>query len=123
MRLRSSGGEPKLEEVGEDPDLRFTLANERTFLAWVRTAIAVMVAGLAVAQFFESRSEATRLAIALPLLVLGAVVAFTSYSGWEERERAMRLAQPLPASALPRLLALSVGLIAVLATILTLTDR
>ena len=33
---------------GEDPDPRFSLANERTFLAWLRTGLALVVAGLAV---------------------------------------------------------------------------
>lgn len=114
---------PPLEEVGEDPDFRFSLANERTFLAWVRTAIAIMVAGLAVAQFFESRAEATRLAIALPLMILGAVIAFASFGQWERKERAMRLSESLPSSSLPRVLGMAVGVIAVLATILTITDR
>lgn len=113
---------PSLDE-GEDPDFRFTLANERTFLAWVRTSIAIMVAGLAVAEFFDSRSEETRLAIALPLLVLGAVIAYTAYGAWHTRERAMRLQERIPYSWLPRVLAVCVAAIAVLATILTLTDR
>ncbi|HET9720820.1 MAG TPA: DUF202 domain-containing protein [Solirubrobacteraceae bacterium] len=39
--------EPRLNEVGEDPDPRFTFANERTFLAWNRTALALIAAGLA----------------------------------------------------------------------------
>lgn len=28
---------------GEEPDYRLTLANERTFLAWIRTALAILV--------------------------------------------------------------------------------
>ena len=85
-----------MQAVGEEPDPRFSMANERTFLAWIRTAIALMVAGLAVAEFFDSRSQATRLVIALPLVLLGAAVAFTSYGQWEGKERAMRLDEPLP---------------------------
>ncbi|WP_143342795.1 YidH family protein, partial [Crossiella equi] len=34
--------------VGEEPDPRFTLANERTFLAWIRTSLGLMAAGVAV---------------------------------------------------------------------------
>ena len=30
---------------GEEPDYRFTLANERTFLAWVRTALGLLAGG------------------------------------------------------------------------------
>jgi putative membrane protein len=104
------------------PRLWFSLANERTFLAWIRTAVALMVAGLAVAEFFESRSEATRLVIAIPLVLLGAGVAFTSFTRWEEKERAMRLGEPLPPSSLPRLLALAVGLVAVVAAALAVID-
>ena len=33
-----------------EPDVRFTLANERTFLAWNRTALALVVAGLGIVQ-------------------------------------------------------------------------
>jgi len=110
-------------DEGEEPDFRFSLANERTFLAWIRTSIAIMVAGLAVAQFFDSRSQGTRLAIALPLVALAAVIAFVSFGSWEDKQRAMRLSRPLPTSSLPRILGLATGLIAVLAAILTITDR
>ncbi len=112
----------RLSDVGEEPDARFSLANERTFLAWIRTAIALLVAGLAVAQFFESRSEATRMVIALPLVLIGAVIALRSYSGWEAKERALRLGEPLPSSSLPRLLGIAVGVIAIVAAVLAVID-
>jgi putative membrane protein len=122
--VRRPGGRraERLKEVGEDPDARFSLANERTFLAWIRTALALIVAGLAVAQFFESRSETTRLVIALPLLVLGAIVALQSFGRWEEKERAMRVGESLPTTSLPRLLALAVGIIAIVAAVLAVVD-
>lgn len=109
-------------DVGEDPDARFTLANERTFLAWIRTALALMVSGLAVAEFFDSRSQGTRLAIALPLLILAAVVALNAFGAWAAKERALRVGASLPASALPRLLGTSIGIIAVVAALLTVID-
>ena len=114
--------EERVQSVGEEPDARFSMANERTFLAWIRTAIALMVAGLAVAEFFDSRSETTRLAIALPLVLLGAAVAFTSYGRWEDKERAMRLGEALPASSTPRLIAIAVGIVAVVAAVLAVID-
>jgi putative membrane protein len=116
------GRAQRLQAIGEEPDPRFSLANERTFLAWIRTAVALMVAGLAVAEFFSSRSQATRLVIAIPLVLLGAVVAFTSFPRWEEKERAMRLGEALPASSLPRLLAVAVGSVAVVAAVLAVID-
>jgi putative membrane protein len=114
--------EERMKAVGEEPDPRFSMANERTFLAWIRTAIALMVAGLAVAEFFDSRSEVTRLAIALPLVLLGAAVAFTSYGQWEGKERAMRLGEPLPPSSTPRLIAIAVGIVALVAAVLAVID-
>ena len=34
-------------DEGAEPDARYSLANERTFLAWIRTALAVLAAGVA----------------------------------------------------------------------------
>ncbi len=45
---RADRRRPRLGDVGEEPDARFTFANERTFLAWNRTALGCVVAGLAV---------------------------------------------------------------------------
>ncbi len=45
---------------GSEPDARFTFANERTFLAWSRTALALVVAGLAVIQLLLSFPEFPR---------------------------------------------------------------
>ena len=59
---------------GEEPDARFTLANERTFLAWNRTALALISVGLAVTQLLPPfRVTFGRRIIGLPLIVLGAV--------------------------------------------------
>ena len=64
-----------LREVGEDPDPRFTFANERTFLAWNRTALALIGGGLAAGQLLDFDSEAVRLLVALPPVLLGGVLA------------------------------------------------
>ena len=80
-----------LRDVGEDPDPRFTFANERTFLAWNRTALALIGGGLAAGQLLDFDSEAVRLLVALPPVLLGGVLAVTSYRRWEANERAMRL--------------------------------
>jgi putative membrane protein len=112
-----------VDEVGQDPDPRFTMANERTYLAWIRTSLGLVAAGLAVAQFLDSTSDAVRLAIAVPLIVLGAVTALSSYGEWERKERAMRLRQPLPVSRLPRFLGLAVGVVAIVAAILAVVDQ
>ncbi|MEA2458119.1 MAG: putative rane protein [Thermoleophilaceae bacterium] len=114
--------EPSLGDVGEDPDARFTFANERTFLAWNRTALALIAAGAAAAAFLRTGWSGARLVVALPLIALGAVVAFTSYRRWEANERAMRLNEPIEYSSLPRVLGLSIGVIAVATAVIAVID-
>ena len=48
--------------MAEHPDIRFTLANERTFLAWLRTAIGLIAAGVAVFHFLDESRASTVLA-------------------------------------------------------------
>jgi putative membrane protein len=109
-----------LEDTGDEPDPRFTLANERTFLAWTRTTLALMATGLAVVEFLHSQPRTARLAIGVPLLVLAGVVALRSYGRWEDVERALRLGRPLPYSTFPRVLGVGIGAIALAAAVLVL---
>jgi putative membrane protein len=109
-------------DVGEEPDVRFTLANERTYLAWIRTSLALIGGGLAAGQLLEFRSEVARLAVALPPIVLGAVLALTSYRRWEANQRALRLGEPLPSGGPPRLLAIGIGAVAVVVAVIVVVD-
>ncbi len=115
--------ERRLEQTGSEPDPRFTFANERTFLAWNRTALALIAAGLAAAQFLHFNLPGLRLIIAVPLIVLGAVLALASFLHWEDSERAMRLRQPLRYSWMPRVLTGGIVVIAVFGAILAVVDR
>jgi putative membrane protein len=115
--------ERELEDVGTEPDARFTFANERTFLAWNRTALALIAAGLAAAQFLQFNLHGLRLIIAVPLIVLGAVLAIASYLHWEDNERAIRLRKPLRYSWMPRALTLGIAVIALVGGILAVVDR
>jgi putative membrane protein len=100
-----------------------TFANERTFLAWNRTALALIAAGLAAAQFLHFNLHGLRLIIAVPLIVLGAALALAAYLHWEDGERAMRLRQPLHYSWMPRVLAGGIAAIALVGGILAVVDR
>jgi putative membrane protein len=91
-------------------DYRFTLANERTFLAYIRTALGLDAAGLAVKQFFEPSSIHLRLVLAIGVICLAIAVAALGYWRWRAAERAMQLEAPLPPIRLPVVLA--VGMIA-----------
>jgi putative membrane protein len=114
-------GRVPLHQVGEAPDYRFSLANERTFLAWVRTALAMMAAGIAVVQFVPGLTV-VRHVLGLILIALGGVLAAMSYRHWERNERAMRLGEQLPRSAVPRVVAGVLTLAALAALALTITD-
>jgi putative membrane protein len=109
-------------EPGEEPDERFTLANERTFLAWIRTALALIGGGLAAGQLLEFDSDAARLGVALPPIVLGGLVAVTSYRRWRDTQRALRLGQPIPTGGPPRLLAFAIGALAVVVAVIVVID-
>lgn len=100
-----------LDEVGATPDYRFSLANERTFLAWIRTGLALIGGGLGVAAFVPPlRWPHVREGIAAALIVLGATVAVRAVDHWARSERAIRLGQPLPRSRFPAVLAVLIAL-------------
>jgi putative membrane protein len=121
------GVEPQTQEEPEapvapaeaEPDVRFSFANERTFLAWNRTALALIVTGIAASQILpEFHVSGGRRILGLPLVVLGAVVAATSLWNWKANERAMRRSEPLPRSPMPYVLAGGVVAVAIIGTIL-----
>jgi putative membrane protein len=97
-------------QTGSTPDYRFSLANERTFLAWIRTGLALIAGGLACAQFLPPLPVAhLREIIAILLLVLGGLVALRAVDHWVRTERAMRTGADLPRSRFPAVLAIAVA--------------
>ncbi|MBL1099747.1 YidH family protein [Streptomyces coffeae] len=102
----------RLREEGHTPDYRFSLANERTFLAWLRTAMALVGGGFAVDQFLTDTTRPLRLALSLVLLAGGALCALRAINHWIRCERAMRRGEDLPSSRFPVALALAVGVVA-----------
>jgi putative membrane protein len=113
------GSDPR--EVGEDPDYRFTLANERTFLSWLRTALALAASGLAAIHLIPSAFGSE--VLGLMLLGLAFLTAASSYRRWYRAEVAMRLGQPLPSSRLPRFVAYAVAAVAFVASVLFVVEE
>lgn len=114
-----------ISRADTEPDARFTFANERTFLAWNRTALALVVAGLAIAQLLPPFHGVPwgRHVLAVPLIVLGATLSAVSYVESRRNQRALRRGLPLPRSPLPRILAASITTMALVAAALTLISR
>ena len=108
--------------VGDEPDPRFSFANERTFLAWNRTALALIAAGAAAAAFLRSDLTGAKLIVALPLIALGGLVAVASYRRWQRNERAMRLGEPLEYGSLPRMLTVAIGAMALVIAVIVVID-
>jgi uncharacterized membrane protein YidH (DUF202 family) len=69
-----------------------------------------------------SRSELVRLIVTIPPIVLGGVLAWTSYSRWYANERAMRLNEPLPNTGPPRLLAAMLAVLALVIAVLVVAN-
>ena len=111
--------DPQPGAVESEPDYRFTLANERTFLAWIRTSLGFLAGGVAVRQLvdpFDIRGG--RSALAILAIAASALLAGGGFLRWRFVERAMRLGEPLPQANLVPAVALGVLLVAVVAFVL-----
>ena len=98
---------------GKEPDCRFSLANERTFLARIRTALAVLAIGILLHQFalhIEPRWLVTVLAVLLA--VISAFMGIGAYVRWKGMEIAMRHDRPLPSTSLMPVLASAMTVVA-----------
>ncbi|MGK0151652.1 YidH family protein [Pseudomonas putida] len=92
---------------GEAPDPRFTLANERTFLAWIRTALALLGGAIAIETFAGQVLQAPlRLWLVGGLMLLSTLLSAGACLRWLRVERALRQRRPLPLPALVPMLAL-----------------
>jgi putative membrane protein len=108
---------------GQEPDPRFTLANERTFLAWIRTGLAFIAGAVAIEGFDLDLDESTRTLLVVLLICIGVAVALGAGVRWLRVERAMRQGRPLPFPVLiPFLVVGSVLAASALLVLITLTS-
>ena len=113
-----------MDDDGTEPDARFTFANERTFLAWSRTALALVVAGLGIVQLLPPFPGAPwgRRVLGLPMILLGAVIAVAAYVEWGRNQRALRSGEPLPRSAMPWILVVTIVGVALISAVVLLVS-
>lgn len=105
---------PRVLRDGQEPDPRFTLANERTFLAWIRTSLGLTAGAVALEAFAgDGIPVSVRTPLACVLLVLSALLAIVAFRRWIRIESAMRHRQPLPIPQASILLVLGIAIGAV----------
>ncbi len=107
-------------DSGQEPDPRFTLANERTFLAWVRTALAMLAGGVALQALAVPATAWVRTVLVVGLIGLGGAVCGLAYVRWARVERAMRRHEPLPSFGLAFVITVVMVIVAVLLVVVLL---
>jgi putative membrane protein len=108
---------------GSHPDYRFSLANERTFLAWVRTSLALLASGVGVVNLPSGFASSTgRHILGLLLVVLGLFASVESFARWRANQRAISSGRPLPASTGMPVVAGGLTVVGVIAVVLVIAN-
>lgn len=98
-------------------DYRFLFANERTFLAYVRTALALQVAGLGALQFLTQGHDSVRYALGVALVVTGSFVGVSGLRRMRRNERAIRAGEDIRPTSTGTVVVAVVVLVPLLAAI------
>ena len=111
-----------MEKMSSTPpghaDYRFLLANERTFLAYVRTAVALEVAGFGILQFLTHSQDVVREGFGISMVAAGSFVGFIGYRRFQSNETTIRAGGDMPTARSPVVLALAVGALPLVAALL-----
>jgi putative membrane protein len=110
-------------DEGDEPDPRFSLANERTFLSWIQVSLALLAGGVALEALGLSFSGDARKVVSVLLVLLALAAAVIGWVRWARTERAVRLATPLPGSVLLGVVVTGVVVVAVVLLFLVVRSR
>lgn len=101
-----------------EPDYRFTLANERTFLAWIRTSLGTLAAGVAIHEMLPVTGNfVAPNAISLAFIVLSVLLATGAYFHWRTAQQAIRRGGPLRGTTMVTTVTAALALVALLACV------
>lgn len=121
--MSASPDDTAAADAGRQPDVQLSFANERTFLAWERTALGLITAGLAITQLLPSFDfPGGRRIIGLPLIGLGTLIAAVSYWEWRRNQESISRGQPIPSSRLPLIVAVVVSVVALIGFVLVVVE-
>ena len=88
------------------PEAQFELANERTYLAWLRTALALVASGVAAARLLAGQTAHWAWeAVGVLLIMAGVVAAAIAHRRWRAMNTPVREGQPLPAPGIALVIA------------------
>jgi putative membrane protein len=123
--MTTPGPDPVADRDPPELDYRFTLANERTFPAWIRTSLAVAAAAVAVVHVVpdSARGHELRTVVGVGLAGASVVLAGVALHRWVSVERAMREGRPVRAAFGPYALAACMALTGVVATVMVVQAR
>jgi inner membrane protein YidH len=108
---------------GTDVDYRFSLANERTYLAWIRTALASVAGGIAAAKALPFHHESVRWLISAPPIIAGSLLGLEAVSRWRRYEQSMRAQTRLPVGHRMKLIAIGLAAYALIALLAVILDH
>ncbi|CAN5757082.1 DUF202 domain-containing protein [soil metagenome] len=112
-------------DQNNDPQIaRTVLANERTFLAWARTSLALVSAGVAVARFLPpGKIEGLGKGAGVVLILLGTTTLAVGYRGWGKNQARILEGAALGDQTGPRLLAAGMAIAVVTALVVALAGN
>lgn len=120
---RNFPGNSMTPAEGNEPDYRFTLANERTFLAWIRTSLALLAGGVALMQLVPRFSlHGVRHIFSLLLVAAGGTLAMLAVHRWRRIQQAMRHGAALPVSRTPLVLGIAMTVMSILLAVLVFSN-
>ncbi|MGH8775484.1 MAG: YidH family protein [Jiangellaceae bacterium] len=108
--------------VGDEPDPRFSFANERTFLAWIRTGLGLLATGVVLEGLDVPAADGYRIILVSGLALLGALASGSAFVRWARAERALRQSRPLPPPTMAPLFAFGMVVIATLVVVAVIAE-